>query len=52
VVRAAGGALYFDSDGLCVDGIDDGSGSSIMAVASRVPRPSPRLRGTSRNRKN
>jgi hypothetical protein len=37
VVRAAGGALSFNSVGLGVDGIDDGLSSSDMAVASRVP---------------
>ena len=52
VVRAAGGALYFNGSGLHVVGIDDGNSLSLMAVASRVPRPSPRLRTTSRNRKN
>ena len=36
VVRAAGGALHFGSDGLSVGGIGD-VGNSNMAVASRVP---------------
>ena len=38
VVRAAGGALDFDSHGLGVYDVDDGSSFSSMAVASRVPR--------------
>jgi hypothetical protein len=37
VVRAAGGALGFFSDGLDVDGIVDAYSGSDMAVASRVP---------------
>ena len=37
-VRAAGGALYFSSDGLYVCDIDDDCSYSNMAVASRVPR--------------
>jgi hypothetical protein len=37
VVRAAGGALNFDSLGLDVDVIDDDVGDSGLAVASRVP---------------
>ena len=36
-VRAAGGALDFDSFGLCVVDIDDDVSDSNMAVASRVP---------------
>lgn len=38
LVRAAGGALYFNSSGLSVYVISDGYGGSYMAVASRVPR--------------
>jgi hypothetical protein len=40
VVRAAGGALDFDSFVLSVHGIDDASSDSAVAVASRVPRNS------------
>jgi hypothetical protein len=40
VVRAAGGALCFVSNGLVVGDIDDGSSLSGEAVSSRVPRPS------------
>jgi hypothetical protein len=40
VVRAAGGALNFGSDGLNVYGIDDGRSSSYVAVAALVPRNS------------
>lgn len=39
-VRAAGGALAFDSDGLYVRDVRDGSSHSNVAVASRVPRNS------------
>jgi len=38
VVRAAGGALNFNSNGLNVNDIDDDNSNSNMAVASRVPR--------------
>ena len=38
VVRAAGGALHFISNGLRVHDFDDGYSHSSMAVASRVPR--------------
>jgi hypothetical protein len=37
VVRAAGGALDFTSDGLRVDGIYDDHGSALVAVSSRAP---------------
>jgi hypothetical protein len=42
VVRAAGGALCFVSNGLVVGDIDDGSSLSGVAVSWRVPRPSPK----------
>jgi hypothetical protein len=51
-VRAAGGQLSFGSGGLSVDDIGDARSDSFVAVSSRVPRPSPRLRTTSRNPKN
>jgi hypothetical protein len=38
VVRAAGGALYFNSDGLDVYDIGDARRLSSVAVSSRVPR--------------
>jgi hypothetical protein len=38
VVRAAGGALYFDSGGLCASAIYDDNGYSDVAVAALVPR--------------
>ncbi len=47
--RAAGGPLFFHSRGLRLVGIGDGSSHGYVAVSSRVPRPSPRLRATSRN---
>jgi hypothetical protein len=37
VVRAAGGALVFDSDGLYVDDIDFDNSSAYVAVSSRAP---------------
>jgi len=37
VVRAAGGALYFDSDGLSVNVIDDVNSYAHVAVSSRAP---------------
>jgi hypothetical protein len=43
VVRAAGGALNFNSNGLNVNDIDDDNSNSNMAVASRVPRTSVSL---------
>jgi hypothetical protein len=39
-VRAAGGALDFDSNGLDVSDIGDDRSFSFVAVSSRVPRPS------------
>ena len=41
--RAAGGALFLFGVGLGVSDIDDYDSDSFMSVASRVPRPSPRL---------
>jgi hypothetical protein len=41
VVRAAGGSLSFDSYGLDENGVGDAYSKSVVAVASRVPRPSP-----------
>jgi hypothetical protein len=38
VVRAAGGALYFDSYGLSAYGINDADSYSYVAVAALVPR--------------
>ncbi len=43
-VRAVGGALYFDSGGLGVVGIDDGCSSGDVAVASRVRPESKKTR--------
>jgi hypothetical protein len=40
VVRAAGGALYFNGDGLIVGGIYDDLSDSDVAVAALVPRNS------------
>jgi hypothetical protein len=38
VVRAAGGALFFCSDGLCVDDVvSDGFSYAFAAVSSRAP---------------
>ena len=37
VVRAAGGALFFYSDGLCVRGISGGGSYACVAVSSRAP---------------